>query len=48
MEEMRMEKPYCFGNYSDCACNECPVVKECIEQLAVNNAEYEKKRTLIK
>jgi len=37
-----MKKPYCFGNYSDCACNECPVVKKCIKQLDINNAEYKR------
>jgi len=39
-----MDKPYCFGNYSDCACNECPAVEGCIKQLDINNAEYEKKK----
>lgn len=39
-----MEKPYCFGNYSDCSCNECSVVKECIKQQEqdMNNVEYER------
>ena len=30
---------YCFGNYSDCACNECPAVKECTRELVRRNLE---------
>lgn len=40
----KIEKPYCFGNYSDCACNECLVVDECVKRLAEKNAEYEKSK----
>ena len=39
-----VDKPYCFGNYSDGSCNQCSAIKGCIEQLDINNAEYEKRK----
>lgn len=34
------QKYYCFGNYSDCKCEICPVKEACMKQLQINNSKY--------